>query len=239
MSAPLIFQKIIDVMSDIEAIGKDRENKMQGFKFRGIDDIYNELHPRMAKHGIFTAPKVLEERREERPTKSGGISTHVIMKIEYTFYAADGSSVQTTMIGEGADSGDKASNKAQAIAHKYALMQIFAIPTEDAKDPDQETTEFAPKKETVAVPSKPSTPFTKPAPAQAKYDPWQVRIPKGWKQNGGKSLEEIGTDGVFRLGEWLKKQERLSPESQKLLSACEDALISRNGNGSTEGDVWP
>ena len=44
------------------------------------------------------------------------------------------------------DSGDKASNKAMAIAFKYACFQVFCIPTEEMKDPDAETPEpSAPK----------------------------------------------------------------------------------------------
>ena len=39
------------------------------------------------------------------------------------------------------DSGDKATNKAMAIAMKYALFQVFCIPTEEMKDPDAETPE--------------------------------------------------------------------------------------------------
>ena len=37
------------------------------------------------------------------------------------------------------DSGDKATNKAMAIAFKYACFQVFCIPTEEMKDPDAES----------------------------------------------------------------------------------------------------
>ena len=49
------------------------------------------------------------------------------------------------VIGEGMDSGDKATNKAMAIAYKYACFQTFCIPTEEMKDPDSECHEVAPK----------------------------------------------------------------------------------------------
>jgi hypothetical protein len=159
----VIFTKIPAVMKDIEAIGKDRKNDSQGFKFRGIDDIYNELHTKLAKHGVFTVPEVLENIREERPTKSGGVMTYSIMKIKFTFFAEDGSSVSAVMIGEGSDTGDKASNKAQSIAHKYAFLQVFAIPTEDEKDPDQSSPEFAPRQV-----SRPTAPAPKDNVSQIK-----------------------------------------------------------------------
>ena len=67
--------------------------------------------------------------------------------MEYTLYAEDGSSVSAVVIGEGMDSGDKATNKAMAIAYKYAMFQIFSIPTEEtAPDVDKDTPEeTAPK----------------------------------------------------------------------------------------------
>ena len=77
----LIHEKIIAVMADSDAISKDRRNQQQGFNFRGIDDVYNALHPLLAKHGVFSATKVLSERAEERQTKSGGNLIYRILKL--------------------------------------------------------------------------------------------------------------------------------------------------------------
>lgn len=136
-----IYQAIAEIMKEVEAIGKNKENTTQHFKFRGIDDVYNALHPLLAKYGVFTVPEVLEDRSEDRQTKSGGTLIYRILKIKYHFFAADGSSIEAVVIGEGMDSGDKASNKAMSIAHKYAFFQVFSIPTDEvaASDPDNET----------------------------------------------------------------------------------------------------
>ena len=64
------------------------------------------------------------------------------MKIKFTFYAKDGSFFESVVIGEAMDSGDKASNKALSIGLKYALLQVFCIPTEDDKDPDSTSYDF-------------------------------------------------------------------------------------------------
>ena len=69
------------------------------------------------------------------------------MCIRDSFHAEDGSSIEAVVIGEGMDSGDKASNKALAVAFKYACFQVFCIPTEEMKDPDAECHETAPKAE--------------------------------------------------------------------------------------------
>jgi hypothetical protein len=139
MNAALIFQQVPKVMVEINAIAKNRKNQSQGYNFRGIDDVYNELHPLLSKHKIFSTTNIVEQKREEKPSKNGGVLTSSILTIKFTFYAEDGSSVDVTTIGEGMDSGDKASNKAMAVAHKYALMQLFSIPTDDAKDPENDS----------------------------------------------------------------------------------------------------
>ena len=134
-----IHKSIMSVMEDIGAIGKNQSNKQQGFKYRGIDDVMNALQPLLVKHGIYAVPRVVEQHREERVSKNGSSLFYSILKIEYTFYAQDGSSICATVIGEGMDSGDKASNKAMSVAFKYALFQVFCIPTEEMPDPDSDT----------------------------------------------------------------------------------------------------
>lgn len=142
-----IYESITKIMEEVPAIGKNKTNKTQGFKFRGIDDVMNALQPLLAKYKVFIAPEILEQIREERTTKTGGNLIYSICKIKYKFYAEDGSSIEAVTIGEGMDSGDKATNKAMAIAMKYALFQVFCIPTEEMKDPDSETPEESKQKE--------------------------------------------------------------------------------------------
>ena len=136
-----IYESITKIMEDIPAIGKDQTNKTQGFKYRGIDDVMNVLQPLLSKNKVFIVPQILEQNREERTTNKGGNLIYSICKIKYIFYAEDGTSIEAVTVGEGMDSGDKATNKAMAIAMKYALFQVFCIPTEEMKDPDGETPE--------------------------------------------------------------------------------------------------
>ena len=140
-----IYAAISGVMKDIGAVGKDSYNEQQRFKFRGIDAVMNALHPALVKNKVFVAPEVLEQTREERQSSRGSNLIYSVCKIKFTFYTEDGSSVSAVTIGEGMDSGDKATNKAMAIAFKYALFQVFCIPTEEMTDPDAESPETAPK----------------------------------------------------------------------------------------------
>ena len=136
-----IYEAIASIMQKGCAIGKEKRNQQQGFMYRGIDDVMNVYNPLMAEAGIFVVPEVLEAKREERQTTKGGNLIYSILKVKYTFWASDGTHVEATVIGEGMDSGDKASNKAMAVAMKYAFFQVFCIPTDEMQDPDAETPE--------------------------------------------------------------------------------------------------
>lgn len=144
-----IYEAICSVMNDVGAIGKNTKNTQQGFMFRGIDAVMNALQPALIKNHIFVVPEVLEQTREERQSQKGGLLIYSICKIRYTFYAEDGSNVTAIVIGEGMDSGDKATNKAMSIAFKYACFQVFCIPTEEMKDPDAECHEVKPQKTSI------------------------------------------------------------------------------------------
>ena len=142
----MIYELIGKAIGKIGAIGKDKKNAQQGFMYRGIDQVYNALNPVMAELGIFFCPEVLDQKREERVTKNGTVLTYTLLTMKYTAYAPDGSSVSMTVVGEGMDSGDKGSNKAMSVAMKYAMFQLFCIPTEEMKDPDADVyTEVMPR----------------------------------------------------------------------------------------------
>lgn len=144
--SPLIYGAIIDAMGQVSAIAKGKRNATQGFSYRGIDDVMNELHGILAKCGIFVVPNVLEEERTTGTTAKGGNIFYTRQKIKFSFFAKDGSSIDAVVIGEAMDSGDKASNKALSIGLKYALLQVFCIPTEEDKDPDAVSPDYMPKK---------------------------------------------------------------------------------------------
>jgi hypothetical protein len=143
----LIYKKMSEVMRDIGSVGKDQKNQAQGFKFRGIDQFVNSLYPALTKHGVFMAPRCVSEQHELKEVTRGsgkaGVDKHVTIMMEYDFFAEDGSKVTVGPIpAEGLDSGDKATNKALSAALKYALIQTFAIPTEDMAEADLDSPEI-------------------------------------------------------------------------------------------------
>ena len=136
----LIHEKLVAVMGEVSHVAKGNANREQGFKYRGIDDIYAAYHAALVKHGVLSVPRVTERREDVRMKGRDKDKAweYVRLAVEYDFVTADGSKLTLGPIwGEGQDAGDKAANKALAIAHKYAFIQLFCIPTwEPENDPD-------------------------------------------------------------------------------------------------------
>ncbi len=157
-SHQMIYKQMSKVMKDIGAISKDGVNSMQNYRFRGIDQFLNALHPALVKHEVFMTPIIHNVTHEIKEVTRGngkpGVDKHVQLRITYRFYACDGSFVDAEMVSEGIDSGDKATNKALSAAMKYMLIQTFSIPTDDVAESDEESPKVTvrAKKETVSGP---------------------------------------------------------------------------------------
>ena len=141
MEEKLIFQKMTSILKETKAITKSEKNQQQGFKFRGIDNVMNELHELFAKNDVFILQEVQDFTVDARPTAKGGTLFYTRAKIKFRYMTTDGSFVETVNVGEAMDSADKGMNKAMSIALKYSLLQMFLIPTEEPKDPDRDTPE--------------------------------------------------------------------------------------------------
>lgn len=246
MTAGLIFKKLALVMHDVGAIGKDSRNQAQGFNYRGIDEIYNTLHEILIRHGVFTVPEVLSAVREERTTAKGTALVYSILTIKYRFYAEDGSFFEATVVGEGMDSGDKASNKAMSVAHKYCFIQVLSIPTREEKDPDSEDPTrgegLAPK--TAQARPKPMAAGNPPSGQRQAYsgpgkgprgytgDPGDVVCPMTKGRSAGKRVRDI-PDGDLKndIAYWTKtlndKGELPSGRLQSYLDAAHDWLTGQ------------
>ena len=143
-----VYECIAAVSEEIAVTGiaKTHNNQAQGYKFRGIDDVYNALAPLIAKHKLVIMPRMLNRTQTEKQTMKGGTLFAVVVEAEFDFVSATDSTQHTVkMFGEAMDSGDKATNKAMSAAFKYACFQTFCIPTEgDGHDSESESHEVMP-----------------------------------------------------------------------------------------------
>ena len=153
-----VYQAINAIQADMARIGitKDNINHQQGFKFRGIDDVYLAIAPLLAKHKLVIIPRQVSRTVIERMSKSGGVLFYVVVDMEYDFISSEDGSKHTARIpGEAMDSGDKATNKACSGAYKYLCFQTFCIPTEGDNDADGHSHELQSKSAQPAQPAKP------------------------------------------------------------------------------------
>lgn len=94
--------------------------------------------PNMA---FFISTTIKDVKREERPTRSGGINIYTNILVSFKFFAQDGSYVESELAGEAMDSGDKSTNKALSAALKYCLAQMLLIPF-DMVDSEKDSPEI-------------------------------------------------------------------------------------------------
>lgn len=214
-SNPLIYGKIASIMKECPAIGKDQRNSQQGYAYRGIDDVMNALQNLLPKYGVFYVPEVVDAKREERTTAKGGILIYSVLKVKYTFYAEDGSHVSAVVQSEGMDSADKSSNKAMSAACKYALFQVFNIPTKELIDPDATTPEKSVKK-------------TAPQTERSDYPGDEVMLKKFSLPANFKTSMTLEEAESFQSKDGKTYGEMKVQELFELLSSMTDAL-KRNG----------
>lgn len=130
--------KLAEVMADAGRIPKNGQYQGQGaFKYVMVGDAADAIRSALGTRGVSMLPTTVEITGEtEHPTKSGGTMTTLTVRTTWTL--TDGETGETATIqsiGTGADSGDKASPKAQTNAMKYALLMGFLLSTGD--DPEQ------------------------------------------------------------------------------------------------------
>lgn len=133
---PSIQEALAAVKTDVGAVKKGERNSQQGFNFRGIDAVVNACAGPLNDHGVIVTPNVSEYVYEtveigKNKTPMG----HVTVLVKYTFHGPAGDSVESTVLAEAMDSGDKACAKAMSVAYRIALLQTLNLPT-DEPDPD-------------------------------------------------------------------------------------------------------
>lgn len=206
MTGKKVYAAISAVAKEMASTGisKDRVNKVQGFNFRGIDQVYNALAPALVTHGLVILPRLTERTCIERINKNGTALFYVVVKAEFDFVSTEDGSIHTvTTYGEAMDSGDKATNKAMSIAYKYAAFQAFCIPTEEtAIDADAEVHQVAPQDAEAALRE-----FGDKASLAQSVEELQAAYKETWPKLGGvKSYEERAAETYKTRGRELQKQ---------------------------------
>lgn len=136
-----LYRKLAAIAGEIETVEKDGRNKDQGYTYATPASVFRALKPLMAKHQIAIVP--MQAARQDvdtgRTSRSG--TPYILTSVDMSYLILDGESgesIAATWSGvAGAYGDDKGNAKAQTIALRTFLIQLFQIPAEEAdSDPD-------------------------------------------------------------------------------------------------------
>ena len=130
-----VHEAVIAVMSRCGYVQKETTSGLN-YSFASEPAFIRAIRPHMVDVGLYVRPiKMVELQAENFESKRGSIIQSRRLQVTYEFvHVYSQTSMIVEVVGEGMDSGDKATNKAMTVAYKYALRQTFLIETGD--DPD-------------------------------------------------------------------------------------------------------
>ncbi len=118
MESVTIFTALANVMNEVTAVAKG-DSSGQGYSFRGIDAVLTAVAPALRRHGVVVVPVV--EGVEYATVEIGQRRTPMIQcraTVTYQWYGPAGDHVESRVVAEAMDSGDKATSKAMSIAFR-------------------------------------------------------------------------------------------------------------------------
>lgn len=210
----MIYETLAKINEEIQAVGKTETNQTLKFKFRGVDQVVNELHWLLAKYGVTIESDINDIKTEtwEQVTEYQNGTTKttrwksVVLLVTYYFVDKDGTRSNGHQVpGEAMDNTDKAINKAMSIALKCMLLQKFSIPTDEKKDPDYDA------------------PGVDPEPKQQQVDPQ-----KALAENARRQAEAARTVDELKAVYALFPSLHANKSWNKLVSDLKLKLVSTN-----------
>lgn len=144
-----IYEKLSYITAEIGVVEKNLTVPTGGKKtYKAVSerDVLDAVKPIEAKYRVYSYPVmrniidrdilVKESEYEGKITKTNTLFLRV--ETIYRFVNLDNPAeyIETTVYGDGLDTGDKATGKAMTYADKYALMKAYKLSTGD--DPDKD-----------------------------------------------------------------------------------------------------
>lgn len=143
-----IYEKLSLITEEIGVVEKKSTVGTGVNKYKAVSerDVLDNIKPIEKKHRVYSYPvsrEIIESDTLVKETEYNGETKRInqsFMRIKtiYRFINLDKPEefIETTVYGDGIDTGDKAPGKAMTYADKYALMKAYKISTGD--DPDKE-----------------------------------------------------------------------------------------------------
>lgn len=155
-----IYEKLSLITDEIGIVEKNLNvniNPKNSYKAVSERDVLDNVKPIEKKYRVYSYPskrEVIDRDTLIKESEYQGKITRtntLFMRIEtiYKFVNIDNPSefIETTVYGDGLDTGDKAPGKAMTYADKYALMKAYKLSTGDDPDKDASPEKGYTKKE--------------------------------------------------------------------------------------------
>ena len=131
-----VVSALVKVAAEIKPVAKAGKaaQTMGGYSFRTIDDVVNACSGPLARNGLLIVPAMTETKSEVWNDKWR--KEHV--RFRFRIMHRSGEWVETEIVAQALDNGDKGIGKATSYALKELLTRMFLIPTGD----DTENTNY-------------------------------------------------------------------------------------------------
>ena len=157
-----IHTAMLAIMNEVSYIQKER-SKDVGYTLKTENSVIQATRPSMLKHGVYMYPVGVKDvaHSQFEAGKYKNIWNRIVATHVYRFVHAESDTfIDVEVLGDGADTGDKAGNKSMTTSKKYALLEAFLLETGDDPDatPSNEMTRTAAiKPAKVSAPPVPTT----------------------------------------------------------------------------------
>jgi hypothetical protein len=216
---------VVAVMGEVHAVPETGQNKFQNYKYASDTDLLKALQPAMARAGLCLLPMVVASTvSKHSATAKEGEQWRTDMTTTYRLLHVSGEYIDIQTVGCGVDGADKGAYKAATGCLKYALRQLFLVPTGD--DAEQ-----APPQRKERRPDPPPADHDAEFAADSKWfhasrndlpgRPTKEEVDTlcgRFRNYRGKRASQIGHGGRDWLLQWLAL-----PEGQAALSGLRDA----------------
>ncbi len=124
-----IYQRMLLVMTDVQAVQKEDKKVNGQYKFVSHDAVSKAVHMPMVKAGIYMQPDVVD-------IKQDGNKTEIMMTMTFINVDNPEDRFVLRMPGQGIDTQDKGIGKAISYATKYGYLKAFCLETGDDVEKD-------------------------------------------------------------------------------------------------------
>lgn len=137
-----VYEALVNVANEVGPVRKSRETTGEGaprYKFRGIDDVMNEIHASMARNGVLPVPFDDPNPGGDGPqvrelvvsSRNGKPWSHHTITTRWVLLGPNGSTLEVPIVSEALDNQDKGLGKARSYGMKDLLLRLLTLPTDD------------------------------------------------------------------------------------------------------------